>query len=213
MRAIIIANGELRDAEEARSLVRTGDLVIAADGGGYHCRKLGITPDILIGDFDSIAPKELDAWAHQGVQIIRHPARKNYTDLELALRHACDQGADEILVLAALGLRWDHTLANLLLPVSSELQGCTITLLDGKQEIRLLKGGETLNVRGNPGDTLSLIPLNGDVQGVSTDKLEYPLKSETLHFGSTRGVSNVLIQNSATVKLEQGWLVCILIHQ
>jgi len=213
LRAIIFANGGLSDAEAARSIIQTGDLIIAADGGGYHCRKLGITPRVLIGDFDSLSPKEITSWERQGVQIVRHPARKNYTDLELALHYAREQGADEILVLAALGARWDHTLANLLLPVSADLQCCSITLLDGKQEIHLIKGGETLEARGAPGDTLSLIPLGGEALGVSTDRLEYPLRGETLHFGSTRGISNVMLDNTAAVSLEQGMLLCVVIHQ
>ncbi|NMC13367.1 MAG: thiamine diphosphokinase [Chloroflexi bacterium] len=213
MRAIIFANGSLGDAEAARSIVQTGDMIIAADGGGDYCRQLDIKPHILIGDFDSLAPKELSAWERQGVQIVRHPERKNYTDLELALEYAREQGADEILVLAALGARWDHTLANLFLPVLADLQRCSITLLDGRQEIHLIKGGETLEVHGAPGDTLSLIPLGGEALGVSTVCLEYPLQGETLHFGSTRGVSNVLLAKTAAVSLDQGLLLCVVIHQ
>ncbi len=213
LRAIIFANGVLNDAQATRSLIHAGDLIIAADGGGRHCRMLDLTPDILIGDFDSISPKELAAWERQGVRIVRHPARKNFTDLELALRYACEQGAEDILVLAALGARWDQTLANLLLPVSAELQGVHITLVDGKQEIRLLKGEGTLEVKGHPGDTLSLIPVSGDAHGVTTERLEYPLHGETLYFGGTRGVSNVFIQDSATIHLDQGMLLCVVIHQ
>ncbi len=213
MRAIIFANGVLNDAQAARSLIHPGDLIIAADGGGRHCRALDLPPDILIGDFDSIDPDELENWRQRGVQIVRHPARKNFTDLELALRHACQLGADDILVLAALGARWDQTLANLLLPVSAGLQGCCITLLDGRQEIRLLKGGDALEVHGSPGDTLSLIPVSGDALGVTTEGLEYPLKGETLSFGGTRGISNVLLHGSAIIHLDQGLLLCVVIHQ
>jgi thiamine pyrophosphokinase len=212
LRAIIFANGVLNDAQAVRSLIHAGDLIIAADGGGHHCQALDITPDTLIGDFDSISPKELTAWERQGVHIVRHPARKNYTDLELALRYARQQGAEDILVIAALGARWDQTLANLLLSVSAEMQGACITLVDGKQEIRLLKGGDTLEVKGRPGDTLSLIPVSGDALGVTTESLEYPLHDETLYFGGTRGVSNVFIHHSAAIHLSQGMLLCVVIH-
>jgi thiamine pyrophosphokinase len=213
LRAIIFANGVLTDAQAARSVIHAGDMIIAADGGGRHCRALDLIPDVLIGDFDSITPMELSDWERQGVRIVRHPARKNYTDLELALQYACQQGAEDIWVLAALGARWDQTLANLLLPVSAELQGCSITLTDGEQDIRLLKGGDTLQVHGRPGDTLSLIPVGGDALGVTTEKLEYPLHGETLFFGGTRGVSNVFTHDSATIHLDQGMLICIVIHQ
>lgn len=213
MRAIIFANGDLNDAQAVQSLILPGDVLIAADGGSRHCRALNLIPDIIVGDFDSIDPADLDDWRSQGVQVVQHPARKNYTDLELALRHAHQIGADEILVLAALGARWDQTLANLLLPVSAELQDCSITLLDGKQEIRLLKGGDTLEVHGNPGDTLSLVAVGGEAVGVTTQWLEYPLNAETLHFGGTRGVSNVFLHQTARIHLYQGLLLCVVIHQ
>ncbi len=135
MRTIIFANGELNDAATVLPLIRAGDTLIAADGGSRHCRSLDLIPHILIGDFDSIEPDELDYWRSQGVQIVKHPARKNNTDLELALHHAREMGADEILVLAALGARWDQTLANLLLPVSADLHGCRITLVNGKARV------------------------------------------------------------------------------
>lgn len=213
MRTIIFANGELNDAATVLPLIRVGDTIIAADGGSRHCRSLDLVPHILIGDFDSIGPDELDYWRSQGVQIVKHPARKNYTDLELALHYARELGADEILVLAALGARWDQTLANLLLPVSADLQGCRITLVDGKQEIRLLKGGDTLELNGTLGDTLSLVPVGSEAVGVTTEGLEYPLFAETLHFGGTRGVSNVFLRATARVHLNQGLLLCIVIHQ
>jgi len=213
LRAIIFANGELKNAATVLPLIQPGDTIIAADGGSRHCRALDLTPDILIGDFDSIEPADVEYWRSQGVQIVQHPARKNYTDLELALHHACHKGAVEILVLAALGARWDQTLANLLLPVSADLQGCCITLVDGKQEIRLLRGGKALEVQGNPGDTLSLVPVGGDAIGVLTEGLDYPLLNETLHFGGTRGVSNVFLRQTARVHLDQGLLLCVVIHQ
>ena len=73
-----------------------------------------------------------------------------------------------------LGARWDQTLANLLLPASEVFSGVHIRLLDGLQEVFLLRAGESAEVTGSPGDTVSLIPLGGDAQGVTTDGLEYP---------------------------------------
>ncbi|MBN1537263.1 MAG: thiamine diphosphokinase [Anaerolineales bacterium] len=213
MRAIIFANGDLNDAATARSLIQAGDTIIAADGGSRHCRTLNLVPHILIGDFDSIEADELEHWRSQGVQIVQHPARKNYTDLELALRHAQEIGANEILVLASLGARWDQTLANLLLPVSADLHCCCITLVDGKQEIRLIREGDTLELQGTPGDTLSLVPVGGEASGVSTEGLEYPLSAETLYFGGTRGVSNVFLHEIARIHVDQGLLLCVVIHQ
>lgn len=213
MRAVVFANGLLSDPEGVRVLLQPGDLLIAADGGSRHALALGLTPDILVGDLDSLDEKEVSHLESSGVEMIRHPAHKDFTDLELALHVALERGAAEVLVFGALGARWDQTLANLLLPAAAGLQGCRIALVDSGQEIRLIRGGETLQVHGRPGDTLSLIPLSGDAHGVTTERLEYPLHGETLLFGATRGISNVLLGEIASVAVVEGLLLCVVIHQ
>jgi len=212
-RAVIFANGLLGSPETALRAILPDDILIAADGGARHCRRLGLTPHFIVGDFDSLEPGELQAFQDTGVVIFQHPARKDFTDLELALRHARSLGVAEILILGGLGARWDQTLANLLLPASQALCCARITLVDGAQEIHLLRGGEQLELQGDPGDIVSLIPLKGDAVGVATGGLEYPLAGETLFFGSTRGVSNVLLAEPAWVSLQGGLLLCVLVHK
>jgi thiamine pyrophosphokinase len=208
LRLIIIANGEMH----AAPVVQPGDTLIAADGGARHCQRLGLIPNLLIGDFDSLDEAEVSRLQAAGTTIIRHPQRKDATDLELALSYALQAGYKEALVYGALGARWDQTLANLLLPASEALQGLRIVLVDGDQEIRLLRPGHTYRLSGQEGDLVSLIPIHGDVHGIQTQGLEYPLLRETLFFGSTRGVSNLLRAQVAQVSLEAGLLLCVLIH-
>ena len=147
----------------------------------------------MIGDLNSVGPDELAPLDAHGVTVVRHPERKDETDLELALAYAVRHGADEILVLGALGDRWDQTLANALLLASPVLARTRTWLVDGVQQVTLLHGPQSLSLNGAPGDTLSLLPLAGDAHGVTTDGLEYPLKDETLRFAATRGVSNALL--------------------
>lgn len=211
-RAVIFANGPVKDARTARRAIQEGDLLIAADGGARHCLELGLTPDILIGDFDSLSQNELATLQTSGMQVIRHPAKKDFTDLELAVRHAVSLNLTEILVIGALGARWDQTIANILLPVNHDLSRIRMRLIDGAQEVILLRDKDQLTLYGQTGDILSLVPLGGDAQGVTTQGLEYPLNDETLYFGATRGISNVLLNRTATVQLKAGYLLCILIH-
>ncbi len=213
MRAVIFANGELNAPGQVLQWIKRDDLLIAADGGSRHCLALGLTPAVLIGDFDSMEPGDLDRFKSQGSRVIRHPARKDFTDLELALRFAREQGIEDIVVFGALGARWDQTLANLLLPAHTDLASSRIRLVDGNQEINLINSGQTLQVFGDPGDTVSLIPLNGAVAGVSTRGLEYPLDGESLAFGATRGVSNVLLEDRAEIFVQSGLLLCVVIRQ
>ncbi len=210
MRAIVFANGKLHHPENVAGLIREGDFIIAADGGLHHCNRLGIIPHLVVGDFDSLDEPELAALQASGTQLARYDLRKDFTDLELALEHAQRNGASEALVFGALGGRWDQTLANLLLPAAKTLSGLEIRLLDGDQEISLLRDGENCRLEGRPGDTLSLIPLTLEARGVVTQGLEYPLHRETLYLGATRGISNVFVEQQAYVSLEEGMLlICI----
>lgn len=213
MRAVIFANGDLYQPEQVLDTLESEDLLIAVDGGARHCTSLGLLPHYAIGDFDSLTQAEQDNLRTQGVKLVPFPARKDFTDLELALRHAHKLGCDPLLVYGALGSRWDQSLANVLLLASPDLEGITIRLIEGNQEIRLLRPGHQTNLAGQAGDTLSLIPLAGDAGGITTQGLEYPLHQETLLFGATRGVSNVLTGIEASIRFEQGLLLCTLIHQ
>ncbi len=214
-RAVIFANGVMTDPEATLAAIHPNDLIIAADGGLRHCQELGLTPAVLIGDFDSLDKAELAKMETSGAEIIHHPTRKDFTDLELALQHAHALGVTDIIVVAALGARWDQTLANLLLPAHPGLDDVHIRLVDGTQEIMLVRGGASssgLEINGRPGDIVSLIPLGGDANGITTHGLEYPLTDGALFFGATRGISNVLLGETASVHLEQGLLLCIVIH-
>ena len=210
MQAVIFANGIIDDAG---SVFSGNDLIIAADGGLHHCRSLGITPDVVIGDMDSLAGDDIKGLQIAGVEIIRYPAKKDQTDLELALKLAVDRGADEIVVFGAMGGRWDMSIANILLPAEQNLSNATIRIIDGRHEIMLLRAGKEITFHGGKGDILSLIPLGRDTLGITAIGLEYPLKDDMLKLGSSRGISNVFIENSATVFLKQGLLLCVHIQK
>ena len=212
LRAVIIASGWLNEPEHAKKLISPTDLLIAADGGAEHFRALDLLPHILVGDLDSITMPTLAALEAAGVEIQRYDPRKDYTDLELALRLAQERGASQVLVFGAVGSRWDQTIASLLLPAADDLRGLDVRLVDGYQELRLLHGGERLELQGCAGDTVSLIPLSPAASGIVTQGLEYPLSDETLLLGATRGVSNVLLETQATISLRQGLLLCVIQH-
>lgn len=210
MRTIIFANGTIDNSD---SILSGKDLIIAADGGLHHCLRLGITPDVVIGDLDSLTTDDINGLQIAGVEIVRYPAKKDQTDLELALRLAIDRGADEIVVFGAMGGRWDMSIANILLPAEQNLSNTTIRIIDGRHEIMLLRTGKKITFHGEKGDILSLIPLGRDALGITTVGLEYPLKDDVLRFGSSQGISNVLVEETATVFLKQGMLLCVHIRK
>lgn len=210
MRIVIFANGELEDPQaEAARWVRADDVIVGANGGTFYAMEADLLPDHVIGDLDSLS-SNLQRWlTEEGTRFHPHPPVKDETDLELALFWAVEQAPDEgIVVLGALGRRPDQTLANLLLLALPELEGCDVRLVGGNWEIRLIHAGETLTLSGQPEDTVSLVPLGGDVHGVTTSGLRYPLEGEVLRFGPSRGVSNVLEREDATVAVDEGLLWC-----
>lgn len=206
MKAVIFANGTIDNSDSA---ISGNDLIIAADGGTHHCLSSGITPDVVIGDLDSLTADNINELQIANVEIIRYPAKKDQTDLELALKLAIDRGADEIVVFGAMGGRWDMSIANILLPAEQNLSNATIRIIDGHHEIMLLRAGKEMIFHGKKGDIFSLIPLGRDALGITTIGLEYPLKDDLLRLGSSRGISNLFIENSATVSLKQGLLLCV----
>ncbi len=206
MRAVIIANGPMPHTPD----LEQGDLLIAANGGAQHCLSAGILPEVVIGDLDSLDAQSLTQLEAAGVRLIRHPQRKDFTDLELALRYALEAKVDEILLLGALGNRWDQTIANLMMLASISYP--PIRILDGAQEVLVIHAGQEVQLHGKPGDIVSLIPLGEEAQGITTHHLEYPLRSESLAFGSTRGISNVMLKDQAKVHVSEGMLLCTIIH-
>lgn len=210
MKAIIIANGQIRDGDFLRSLVAPMDLVICADGGASNALALGLQPQVVIGDLDSLDGDLQAQLEASGCQVLAYPAHKDETDLELALYYAIEHGVDEILILGALGGRIDQTLANVLLLALPELRSVKVKIIDGRQEVFLIRD-EAL-IEGQVGDTLSLLPLTEEVTGIYTEGLEYPLENGTLYLGPARGVSNTLTAPQARVRMGQGLLLAVIIH-
>ena len=210
MKALIFANGKAKDGMMVRRALTEaqGALIIAADGGARIAQKFGFVPQVVLGDMDSLTTEELQQLTSAGSILHRYPAEKNETDLELALMYAAEKGATWIRVLSATGGRFDQTLANVYLLALPQLEGCDIALVADNQIIRLLRAG-THMLNGNEGDTISLIPVSGDVSGITTQNLKYPLTNETLHFGPARGMSNVMLGKSAEVTVGDGWVLYV----
>lgn len=211
MHAVVFANGTLHLPPQWQEMVAQADLIVAADGGGHHCLRLGVKPQVLIGDLDSLPAPEVARLAAQGTQILRYPAQKDETDLELALLWAVDQGATHLDILAALGGRWDQSLANLFLAAHPRLRAASLVFHDGVQRLFLIQSSAV--IQGRPGDLVSLIPLDGPAEGITTTGLAYPLTNGRLPFGVSRGVSNQLTAPQATVQVRRGSLLCVVIPQ
>jgi len=208
-RTVIIANGQLPDSSAAARHVRDGDRIICADGGANHAVAMGLVPQVVVGDLDSLAPDLRVYLETIGVQFEVYPVLKDKTDLELALRLAIAEGAEEVDLLATLGGRVDQSLANLLLLTQGEWADARVRVIEGDDVAWIVRGGQDTTIVGKIGDTLSLIPITCQITGVCLDGVRWPLHDATLHLGDTLSVSNTLSAPAAHLQIGAGLAVIV----
>ncbi|HJP72290.1 MAG TPA: thiamine diphosphokinase [Candidatus Limnocylindria bacterium] len=208
MKVVVVASGDLDPADASR--LDGADMVVAADGGAESLDRLGRRPDLLIGDLDSTDGALVERLSAAGVRVERHPTDKEASDTELALAAALEAGAEEIVLLGAIGGdRLDHELANLLLLADPSFAGHDLRLVHAGSTVRVLRSGESRSLDGGAGDLVTLLPIGGEATGVSTDGLRWPLERETLRMGRSRGLSNEIVMTPASVRLGSGLLLVI----
>ncbi len=206
MKAIVVLNGDIPRAEFIKRLAAGTKVVIAADGAAKKLLAMGIKPSTVVGDMDSLDKTTLKKIKGAGIKVVRLPVEKEFTDGSFAVEEAARQGASEISLLGVFGgLRLDHSVANLLMLCAKNLEDLTIAAMDERNSLTVVR--KHLIVEGKRGEIISLIPLAGKVMGIYTNGLKYPLANGTLEIGSTKGISNVMTLNRASVKIKSGLLL------
>ncbi|GHF55058.1 thiamine pyrophosphokinase [Deinococcus metalli] len=198
MTAWILVGGRLVSTPALRALPRPA-VVVAADGGARHAGVLGVTVEAWVGDFDSSAGLELDAPREV------HPAAKDETDAELAVRVALKRGAHEVVIVGAFGGRFDHTAALTLgaLRLARDAHA-GVTLTSGDEWAWPLLPGPALTLDLPPGTTLSVIAAS-DLGGLSLSGVRWPLSGADVPLGSGWTVSNETRGGPVTASLRSGW--------
>ena len=206
MRAVVVAHGDVLPSD--RAVIDAKDYIVAADGGALALERWKVLPHLIVGDMDSLGDSGMERFARQGIPVAKFSAVKNESDLELAVAHAIAAGATEIVLLGALGgERLDHETANLLLLADPGYDGVRLEARRGALRIRAVRGEGSLSLAGPVGALVTLLPVNGDAEGVTTAGLRYPLSDETLRFGRARGLSNEVASLPATVTVRKGSLL------
>jgi thiamine pyrophosphokinase len=175
------------------------DFLIGVDGGTKLITRLGLKPDVIIGDLDSLPhpPKN--------IPVLKYPVDKDKTDSELALDYALRKGFKEILIVGFFGNRLDHMISNLFLAATSRVK---VSIITQNQKLFFIHEPSRLGLVGKPGQLVSLIPLKGNCV-VTTIGLKWRLQGETLKVGSSQGVSNEMIGKKATIKVSKGVLLVV----
>lgn len=199
-RCIIIA--PLYGGEEKEWLTpREGDLLMCADGGWAAARCHGLTPTLIVGDFDSMP--EPDA---PGAEIVRLPVHKDDTDMVACLREGRERGYRSFLLAGCMGGRFDHTMSNLQCLYDCAARGEVAWMCDAQNRVTVLLPG-TYSLPAMPGRKLSLLAFSPEARGVTITGVEYPLTDATLHCRHPLGCSNEFREKAASLSFTEGALI------
>ena len=195
----IFAYGDFSGSFEKKE----NDFIIAADAGFRRLSPYGISPDVLIGDFDTIGN------IPNIEKTIRFPAEKDVTDTELALMHGIKLGFNKFVICGALGgKRLEHTLANIFVAGKYSVQGCDITLTDGITECILIHN-KSISFSEKESGFISIFSVGSDAKGVTLQGLKYELCDSTIPCLSSLGVSNEFTGKISTVSVKDGILAIV----
>ena len=207
MRAGLFVNGDFEKTPNVLNFLVGLDFLVAVDGGLLHIIHAGLTPNVIIGDLDSVDPIDLSHYENEGVDIIRYPVQKDETDLELAVEYVINLGFDELLIFGAIGGRVDHFLGNILLFSNPRFQKLDIKFVTDKGILFFCKNHQM--IYGSIGDRVSLIPISEVVKNTNTTGLLYPLINENLYRWKCRGISNQIVDHFVEIHFEYGILLCV----
>lgn len=200
-KACIFCDGELKNSARVKCVASNCDLLIAADGGAKHLAGIGLKPRIIIGDMDSIGAGILNDKGD--IMLIPHSPDKDKSDAELAVEYALEQGCEQVIMVAAIGGRLDHTLGNVALVARYPGR---IAILDGVSTLVAVDKSEKCMLHGQVGTPVSLIPYGSGPFTVRTKGLKYSLADESL-YSATHGLSNELSLTEACVCVSNGILL------
>ncbi len=202
MKALIIASGRIVDYDLLNSLVQKNNFILCADGGLNHLMKLDLIPNLVLGDLDSITKDGKNYIKSKNIPIEIYPVMKNETDTELAVDYLISNGYSEITIIGGIGSRMDHSLANIFLLRKMNKKGIKCSIINENNTINLVENSIILKKRLNY--YTSIIPISLDGIRVSASGFLYSLENQDLEFGTTRGISNKITEEFATITILKG---------
>lgn len=209
MKIAVITGGMLEESSTLQFLrLEKPDKFIGVDKGLAFMHAHKIMPDLIVGDFDSIADGILDDYAGK-VPIRRFCPQKDSTDTEIGLRAAIEMGAQEIVLLGATGTRLDHILGNIQILCIALQEGVDAYIQDAHNRIRLINGEKNIKREQMFGSYISFLPLTTQVKGLTLQGFKYPLEKAALTSDNSLGISNEIVADEAEISLEEGILIMI----
>lgn len=213
-RCLIITGGKL-DLSFAGSFLAQEkfDKIIAVDAGLEAVKALGLEPDMIVGDFDTVKPEILEYYrTREHVIWDTHQPEKDETDTELALLKAQAIGCTEVVVLGATGGRVDHMLGNIHLLFPCLQKGIDAYILDSQNRIFLIDGERVFTRNRIWGKYISFLPLTEKVNGITLTGFKYPLSEKDIEIGTSLCISNELAGDEGIITFTDGVLIVVESH-
>ncbi|MEA2101532.1 MAG: thiamine diphosphokinase [Thermodesulfobacteriota bacterium] len=207
---LIVSGGKQPPSGFLRECAQRADRIIAADKGAQYCLDAGVIPDLVVGDMDSISGQAIEGLDAMGVERVFFNQDKDMTDTSIALDEAAKKGADRVEIVAGLGGRLDHTLANVHLLLRALRSGMDAIILAEDQEVFIVDSGYTLI--NKKGAIISFLPLTSDVSGIDLKGFAYGLDHARMEIGDPYGISNVVNSDHACIGVDKGVLLAILVR-
>jgi thiamine pyrophosphokinase len=208
VRAAIFLNGSPDSSDLLRRVAGFADLIVAANGGTRYALEVGIVPDLVVGDMDSLGEELMLELERLGASLERHPVRKDKMDGQLAVLAARERGATAADLLCAVGGTLGALFSVPQILLAAERIGLRSTVVADRGRIFVVEAGSR-TVQGDPQDSVSIFPLSGLATGVTLESMEYPLENASLEPGDTLGFHNELIGRKANVSVEEGALLVV----
>lgn len=206
MRFLIIGAAPIGKKENLYKAIENIDYVICADGGFNNAKSLGIRPNLVMGDMDSIKedlPKKIN--------FIKFPVEKDDTDMMICTKKALEMGAEEILIIGGTGGdRIDHTIANICILKFLDEMNISHRLIGDTQELLVLGEGKSLKIKNLEGHTISVFPFGNNLCKVWYDGLYYKMSGNNIYVNNPVGISNRVISENSTIKIIKGSALIII---
>lgn len=207
--AALMLNGDYKDREFYTEKLKNYSYIVCADGASNNIYAMEITPNLLVGDFDSIDSDIFSFYKNKGVEILKFPPEKDYTDSQLALYELIERGYEEIHIYGSFGSRIDHTLGNIGLIYDGFEKNVSIILIDENTKIVGIKEG--LNIINYESDKIfSILAFFGNIEGISIKNAKYTLENFDFRCGLPRGISNEFLNKDVEITIKSGKGICII---
>ncbi len=206
MIGILVGSGEIYDYSVLKSYIKDDSYIICSDGGLEHCHKINVTPNLIVGDFDSVSSNVLQDYIDKNIKVITLLPEKDFTDMEVAVDLALEKNCTEINIFGGIGSRFDHSFGNLHILIKLAKKNIKAKLINEKNVV--LVSNKLIKIKKEK-KYISLIPLTENTI-VSTIGLKYQLLNESIYFGETRGISNEFDKEECEIDVKSG-LVCIVL--